>query len=86
MLNFYKKLGFDLVPIIRNGKIPIEKDWTNKSHKDIGEWNNWLKTGINIGVLKDPWLVLTIPVLNFLFSFVILNSNFLFMVKSGFFI
>ena len=50
MLDFYEKNGFDLVPIMKNGKAPIEKDWTNKSHKDKEEWLNWIKNGLNIGV------------------------------------
>ena len=50
MLNWYNKLGFDLVPIQRNGKIPIEKDWTNKNHKEKAEWDIWLKEGLNIGL------------------------------------
>ena len=50
MLDFYEKNGFDLVPIMKNGKAPIEKDWTNKSHKDKKEWLEWIKNGLNIGV------------------------------------
>lgn len=50
LLEFYSDSEFDLVPIAKNDKIPIEKDWTNKSHKSIDEWMKWLETGINIGV------------------------------------
>lgn len=50
VLDFYAKNGFDLVPIMKNGKAPIEKDWTNKSHKDKKEWLEWIKNGLNIGV------------------------------------
>lgn len=50
MLDFYEKSEFDLVPITKNGKAPIEKDWTNKSHKSQDEWLNWIKNGLNIGV------------------------------------
>jgi hypothetical protein len=32
------------------GKNPIEKDWTNKVHKDKIEWKRWLVNGLNIGV------------------------------------
>lgn len=50
ILNVYVENGFDLVPIMRNGKAPIEKDWTNKSHKDKNEWLEWIRNGFNIGV------------------------------------
>ncbi len=46
----YMKWGFDLVPIVANEKFPIEKDWTNKEHKDKTEWLEWIKNGLNIGV------------------------------------
>lgn len=49
-LKFYEKNGFDLVPIMRNKKRPIEKDWVNKSHKDRIEWQDWLDNDLNIGV------------------------------------
>ncbi len=32
------------------GKNPIEKDWTNKEHKDKDEWANWILNGLNLGV------------------------------------
>lgn len=50
LLNFYKQLQFDLVPIIRDGKAPIESEWQKNSHKDKNEWIEWLKAGSNIGV------------------------------------
>ena len=50
VLDLYLKNGFDLVPVVRNDKYPIEKDWVNKSHKDIHEWRDWLSQGNNIGV------------------------------------
>lgn len=49
-LKYYEKNNFDLVPIQSNGKKPIEKEWTNREHKDINEWKRWLKNGINIGI------------------------------------
>jgi hypothetical protein len=49
-LEQYEKWGFDLVPITANGKIPVENEWTKKSHKNIEEWNRWIKEGLNIGV------------------------------------
>ena len=48
--DFYKRNKFDLVPIAAGRKIPIEKDWPNKHHLDIHEWQRWEKDGINFGV------------------------------------
>jgi hypothetical protein len=50
MLSVYEKLGFSMVPLVRNQKIPIEKDWTNKEHKSKPEWEEWLRSNLNIGV------------------------------------
>jgi len=50
ILDFYVENGFDLVPIANNQKMPIEKDWTNKSHKEKIEWQNWIANGLNVGV------------------------------------
>ena len=47
---FYEANGFDLVPIAKNSKVPIEKDWTNKEHKNKDEWANWIFNGLNLGV------------------------------------
>ena len=49
-LDFYVKNGFDLVPIVKGKKIPCEKDWTNKSHKDKTEWVRWINDGLNLGI------------------------------------
>ena len=49
-LDFYVKNSFDLVPIANNKKFPVEKNWTNKHHKDKDEWEQWLADGLNIGV------------------------------------
>jgi len=49
-LDFYVENGFDLVPIARDDKRPIEKDWTNKEHKTKDEWQRWLGNGLNIGI------------------------------------
>ena len=49
-LDFYVENGFDLVPIAKDDKRPIEKDWTNKEHKDKEEWQRWLADGLNIGI------------------------------------
>lgn len=50
VLKFYKENGFALVPIARDDKTPIEKEWTNKEHRNIEEWQVWLGDGINIGL------------------------------------
>ncbi len=49
-LDFYVENGFDLVPIAKDDKRPIEKDWTNKEHKDKEEWQRWIADGLNIGI------------------------------------
>lgn len=49
-LKFYSDNKFDLVPLIKGQKIPFEKDWLNKPHKDITEWRKFLQLNFNIGV------------------------------------
>lgn len=48
-LEKYKTLNWSLVPIAKNGKNPLEKDWTNKTHLDKSEWLKWIEQGLNIG-------------------------------------
>ncbi len=50
IFSFFVANNFDLVPIQKGGKIPIEKEWTKKLHKDASEWKQWLKVGINMGL------------------------------------
>lgn len=50
VLKYYESQGFDMVPVARNKKNPIEMDWVNKSHKYPDEWKRWLADGCNIGV------------------------------------
>ena len=50
LLNFYEKVGFDLVPVAKGEKYPIEKAWTTKSHKNKEEWEQWINNELNIGV------------------------------------
>ena len=50
LLDFYEKMGFDLVPVAKGKKYPIEKNWTNKSHKNEEEWEQWLSNSLNLGV------------------------------------
>ena len=49
-LKFYEHLGFDMVRILKNNKIPIEINWTNKEHKNPIEWKEWINDEGNIGV------------------------------------
>jgi hypothetical protein len=49
-LQYYGDNHFDIVVLAKNQKIPIEKDWLNKEHRDITDWKNWLDCGLNIGV------------------------------------
>ena len=49
-LDFYEKNNFDLVPVGSNQKIPIEKGWPTKTHKDKAEWKDWLEDNLNIGI------------------------------------
>ena len=50
ILDLYEQLGFDLVPVAKDSKIPIEKGWVTKEHKLKSEWESWLNDGINFGV------------------------------------
>jgi transcription elongation factor Elf1 len=50
ILDFYEKNGFDLVPVAKDRKNPVEKEWTTKNHKNKDEWKQWLMNGLNIGV------------------------------------
>jgi len=50
VLDFFENQSFDLVPIARYGKAPIEKEWPLKTHKDRHEWSEWLEEKLNIGV------------------------------------
>lgn len=50
LLEKYADWGWDLVPIASDKKIPVEKKWTVKNHKDIREWQEWIKTGLGIGL------------------------------------
>jgi hypothetical protein len=49
-LQFYQSNKFDLVPVAKNQKNPIEIGWPTKIHKDIEEWKRWLSEGINVGI------------------------------------
>jgi hypothetical protein len=49
-LEVYKSRNWSLVPVAKNGKAPIEKEWTDKTHIEKAEWVNWLEQGFNIGL------------------------------------
>jgi len=51
LLEKYANWGWDLVPVSKNEKASnVEKEWQKKSHKDVREWQEWLKSGLNMGV------------------------------------
>jgi hypothetical protein len=59
LLDFYEKNDFDLVPVASGKKKPVERDWTNKSHKEKWQWENWLEDGLNIGCYDEQTEILT---------------------------
>lgn len=50
IFKMYKRLGFDMVPVRRQLKIPFETEWQKKSHREIQEWEGWLVDDLNIGI------------------------------------
>lgn len=52
-LERYQKWGWSLVPVEANSKrANVEKDWQNKIHKSITEWQEWIGAGLNVGLLN----------------------------------
>lgn len=55
-LDIYKELDnyinydWSLIPLLKNSKVPFEKDWTNTEHKDKTTWIKWLNNGLNMGL------------------------------------
>jgi len=49
-LNDYKKLGFSILPVARNGKEAIEPKWQQITHYEKVDWIKWLNNGLNIGL------------------------------------
>ena len=49
-LDEYKKYGWSLIPIAKNGKVPLEKSWTSQTHYEKSDWLNWINQGLNLGV------------------------------------
>ena len=48
--DFYEKNKFDLVPLIRNQKMPFEQDWLNKQYNVKADWYKFYQSGYNIGI------------------------------------
>lgn len=47
----YQKWGWSLVPVEANTKrANVEKNWQNKIHKSITEWQEWIGAGLNVGL------------------------------------
>lgn len=49
-MKFYADNAFDVVPLIKGQKVPFEKDWLNKEHKNPSEHRKFLENEFNIGV------------------------------------
>jgi hypothetical protein len=49
-LDEYKKYKFSLLPIAKNGKIPLEKGWTGQTHYEKSDWLKWIEGGLNLGI------------------------------------
>jgi hypothetical protein len=50
LLEKYASWDWDLVPIANDKKIPVEKKWPTKNHKDIREWQEWINTKLGLGL------------------------------------
>lgn len=50
VLEFYEKMGWSLVKIVKEGKEAFEKNWQNIEYRNKDEWEKWIKEGYNIGV------------------------------------
>lgn len=50
VLDFYDQWGFDMLPVDRDGKSPMEERWLEISHKNKAVWTGWLKRGLNLGL------------------------------------
>ena len=60
ILDAYVRFGFDLIPISRDQKIPIEKEWTTKEKRNKIQWLDWLEDKLNLGVKTGKCSNLTI--------------------------
>lgn len=50
LLSKYESWGWSLFPVVKDTKVPAEKGWTEKSHKDIIEWNGWVSNSMGLGM------------------------------------
>ena len=50
MFLWYKSWDWCLIPIAKNSKVPIEKGWNEKEHKEPEELLEWIRDGLNVGV------------------------------------
>jgi hypothetical protein len=46
----YSEWDWALFPVTKDGKIPLQKQWTSKVHKDLKEWKQWYENGNNLGL------------------------------------
>lgn len=60
LFKMYKENGFSLLPVRRFDKDAIEKQWEQKEHKEIGEWEEFIKRDVNIGLRTGEVSNLTI--------------------------
>lgn len=60
LFEMYKKNRFSLLPVRRLDKDAIEKEWEQIEHKEIGEWEGFIKRDINIGLRTGEVSNLTI--------------------------
>jgi hypothetical protein len=49
-LDTYQIYEWSLVPILKNSKMPFEKDWVSHEHRDKVSWIKWLNNGLNLGL------------------------------------
>lgn len=60
ILTRYEKEGFCIVPCAKKDKNPVQDEWQNKENKDRKQWEDWLASGLNIGVRTGRCSNLTI--------------------------
>lgn len=61
-LDSYQTYEWSLIPILKNSKMPFEKDWVNTQHKDKVSWIKWLNNGLNLGLNCTQSKVIVIDV------------------------
>lgn len=48
-LDYYSLNGWSLFPVAKESKVPMEKEWTSKTHYDKSKWQMWIDNGLNVG-------------------------------------